>query len=249
MKKVLLRADDLGYSEGVNCGIAKSARDGLIRNIGIMTNMSSVEHGLSLLEGLDVCYGQHTNICIGKPLADSALIPSLLQENGEFKSSKIFREAEEDFVVFEEVVIEIEAQLKKFIELVGEKPRYFEGHAVASKNYFKGLEYVANKHGLKYSAMPFGEEPIRIGNTDVYACMEFMEPDYDPFESLKKMIGDAHKDGCDMLICHPGYLDKFILENSTLTIPRTLEVDMLCDERTKKFIEENNVTLVTYDNL
>lgn len=249
MKRILLRADDLGYSEAVNLGIAKSVKDGLINNVGVMTNMTAVQHGLDLLNDEKVCLGQHTNICIGRPITDPVLIPSLVQENGEFKSSNEFRMAKNDFVVFDEVVLEIEAQLNRFIELVGYKPHYFEGHAVASDNFFKGLEYVANKHGLKYSGMSFGEKPIEVGNTRVYVTMDSMKPNYDPFESLKKMVENHHKDGCDMLICHPGYLDKFILENSSLTVPRTLEVDMLCDENTKEFIKVNNINLLTYDDL
>ena len=65
MKKILIRADDLGYSEGINYGIAKSVREGIIKSVGIMTNMPAAEQGLKLLADIDVCYGQHTNICIG----------------------------------------------------------------------------------------------------------------------------------------------------------------------------------------
>lgn len=39
-------------------------------------------------------------------------------------------------MVFEEALIEIEAQYDKFIELFGKKPDYFEGHAIASDNFF-----------------------------------------------------------------------------------------------------------------
>ena len=39
MKRLLLRADDLGYSDGVNCGIAAAVQAGLIRSVGVMTNM------------------------------------------------------------------------------------------------------------------------------------------------------------------------------------------------------------------
>ena len=151
MKKILIRADDLGYSEGVNYGIAKSVKEGIIKSVGVMSNMPTVAHGLKLLEGVDVCLGQHTNICVGKPLVDPSLIPSITNEHGEFKSSKEYRSAKEDFVVLDEVILEIEAQYERFVELTGRQPQYFEGHAVSSKNFFKGLEIVANRHGLKYN--------------------------------------------------------------------------------------------------
>ena len=85
MKRLLLRADDLGYSEAVNYGIAKTVREGLIRSVGLMPTMPAARHGLALLEGMDICLGQHTDICIGRPAADPALIPSLVDETGMFK--------------------------------------------------------------------------------------------------------------------------------------------------------------------
>lgn len=249
MKKILVRADDLGYSEGVNCGIAKSVKDGIIRSVGVMTNMPAVKHGLSLLEGVDVCYGQHTNICIGKPLTDPKLIPSITNEFGEFKSSKEYRSAKEDFVVLGEVILEIEAQYHRFVELTGQQPHYFEGHAVASANFFKGLEIVAEKYGLKYSGMTFGDHYMMVGDTKVYMWMESSQPDYDPSAFLKKIVANAHDGCCDVMVCHPGYLDDFILKNSSLTIPRTLEVEMACDPEMKTWLHEQDIMMVTYDDL
>lgn len=249
MKKLLVRADDMGYSEGINYGIAKSVIEGIIGSVGVMTNMQAVVHGVKLLEDTDVCFGQHTNICIGKPLTDPSLIPSITNENGEFKSSKEYRQAKEDFVVLDEVILEIEAQYKRFVELIGENPSYFEGHAVASVNFFKGLEIVAKKYGLKYSGMSMDGAPINIGNQNVYINMESMNPDYVPFESLKKVVENANEEGYYMFICHPGYLDGYILKNSSLTTPRPMEVDMACDPNTRKWLKESGVELITYDDL
>ncbi len=252
MKRILIRADDLGYSEGINYGIAKSVKDGIIRSVGVMTNMPAVQHGLDLLHGIEVCYGQHTNICVGKPLTAPELIPSIVQENGEFQPSKAYRAAEKegnDFVVLDEVILEIEAQYQRFVELVGQQPHYFEGHAVASKNFFKGLEIVAKRHGLPY--LPFSlDKPVRFQNTMLYISMDSMTPDYVPFTSLKQAaMKDYGEDGCAMFVCHPGYLDAYILETSSLTTPRVLEVEMACREETKRWLADNQVAVVNYDEL
>lgn len=249
MKKLLVRADDLGYSEGINYGIAKSVKEGIIGSVGVMTNMPAVVHGLKLLEDTEVCFGQHTNICVGKPITDPSLIPSITNESGKFKSSKEYRQTKEDFVVLDEVIIEIEAQYKRFVELIGEPPRYFEGHAVASANFFKGLEIVAEKYDLKYSGLSLDGTPLKISNKDVFVSMDSMKPDYVPFESLKKTVKNANEEGYYMFICHPGYLDGYILKNSSLTMPRPMEVDMACDPNTRKWLEESGVELITYDDL
>lgn len=251
-KKILIRADDLGYTEAVNYGIAKSVKDGIIRSVGIMTNMPAARHGVDLLRDVPVCYGQHTNICTGRPLTDPALVSSLCQETGEFRNSRDYREAAqkgEDFVVLEEVILEIEAQYQRFVELTGEQPHYFEAHAVASVNLFKGLEIVAQRHDLPYLPMKF-EGPVHFGSTDLYSSMDSVLPDYDPFESLKKAaLKDYGPNGCCMFVCHPGYLDDEILKTSSMTTPRVWEVAMSISPATKAWLAENDIQVVTYDDL
>ena len=249
--KLIIRADDIGYSEAVNYGIYKSVKDGLVRSAGLMPNMSYAKHGLDLLEGYDVCIGQHTNVCLGKPCADPALIPSLVNENGEFKSSRKYREAfknHEEFVVIEEAVIEIEAQYQKFRDLTGKEPGYFEAHAVASINLFRALEIVAEKYGLPYQSMSFGKEPAVFNKKPINMLpMGSMAPEYDAYECLKDgVLNHAREDMPNVAVFHPGYLDEYLLNNSSLTINRTKEVAMLCDPAMKEWLEAHDVELVTY---
>jgi len=249
MKKLLVRADDLGYSEGVNYGIAKTVIDGIVRSVGLMTNMPAAKHGLHLLDGATVCYGQHTNICVGTPLTDPKKIPSITTPSGQFKSSKEYRAATEDFVNLEEVVLEIEAQYKRFVELTGRQPEYFEGHAVMSPNFSQGLSIVAEHHKLKLCEIPFDGKPVIVGETIVYGHIASMDQNHDPFQDLQKTVKFAHEGACDVFICHPGYLDAYILKTSSLTIPRALEVEMLCDSKTKGWLAEQPIELVTYNDL
>ena len=247
--RILIRADDLGYSEGVNHGIAKSALEGVAGSIGLMVNMPATEHGVRLLKGSAACIGLHTNICAGMPLTDPALIPSIVQANGEFKPSSAYRSATSDFVVLKEVLLEIEAQYRRFKELMGREPEYFECHAVASANFFTGLEIVAERHSLKYSPMPVNSDTVTVGNTKVRIGFDAMRPDYDPQASLKKLVETTEPGACSMMICHPGYLDAYILRHSSLTTPRALEAEMLSSEETREFLEESRVELITYNDL
>lgn len=252
MKKILIRADDLGWTEAINYGIAKTMREGVIRSVGLMPNMPAARHGWDLVKDLKPCVGQHTNICVGRPQMDPAQISSLCQEDGTFKPSRAYREAAkrgEDFVVLDEVVLEIEAQYQRFVELTGQQPHYFEGHAVASPNFFKGLEIVAERHSLPL--LPFSMEgPIHFRNTLLYTSMDSMKPGYDPFQSLKSAaLQNYGPNGCCMFVCHPGYLDDEVLRTSSLTIPRTQEVAMAIASETHQWLDENEIEVVTYDDL
>lgn len=257
MKRLLLRADDLGYSEAVNYGIEKSVKNGLIRSVGVMVNMSATDHGVKLLHHSDIAFGQHTNICVGRPLSDSALIPSLVNKDGYFKSSKEYRSAKEDFVVFEEALIEIEAQYHKFVSLFGRKPDYFEGHAIVSENFFLALEYFAEQKGLTYSGLPKNKDPndlesnsfMYVEKNKVYVTMDAMKENYDPYRTFQNLIDGMHSDGIDMMVFHPGYLDQYVLNHSTLLIPRTQEVEMLSDPKIKEIINEMSITCIDYRDL
>ena len=57
------------------------------------------------------------------------------------------------------------------------------------------------------------------------------------------------KDECDMFIFHPGYIDAYLLRKSSMTTTRAKEVEMLCDPETKSWLDNQDVTFVTYNDL
>ena len=52
-----------------------------------------------------------------------------------------------------------------------------------------------------------------------------------------------------MFVCHPGYIDDYLLHHSSLVDPRPMEVAMATDPATKQWLKEHDVTVVTYDEL
>lgn len=88
-----------------------------------------------------------------------------------------------------------------------------------------------------------------VNDTKVYLMMESMQADYNPYHSLQKMLDNLHEDGVDMLIFHPGYLDDYILNHSSLLIPRTQEAAMLTDIRVKEQLNEKHIDLISYKEL
>lgn len=251
--RLIIRADDIGYSEAVNYGIEKSVKEGLIRSAGLMPNMDAAAHGIKLLEGTGVCIGQHTNICLGKPCADPKRIPSLLDENGKLKSSRSYREAwkkGEEFTVLEEMILEVEAQYFRFKELVGKEPGYFEGHAVMSKNLGTALEIVAQKYGLRYIKTNIDTfECCFDGKAIACAPLNCMAPDYDPWHDLKEAVLHGCRDIPNMFVCHPGYIDYDLLQSSSLTLNRAKEVAMLTDQEMHRWLDGQDVELITYDDI
>ena len=79
--------------------------------------------------------------------------------------------------------------------------------------------------------------------------MESMKPEYEPFETLKKAIASAREDMPNIFVCHPGYVDDYLLRNSSLTLNRTREVAMLCDPAVKQYLNDHNVQLLSYEDI
>ena len=256
MKQLLIRADDIGYSYAVNVGIARAVNEGLVRSAGLMPNMPEAARGWDWVKNADIAIGQHTNLCLVAPCADPALIPSLLDENGQLKSSRAYRAAfmeGREIAEYDELVIEVEAQLARFREIVGKDPEYFEAHAVMSRNLNQAIHEVAEKHGLKEQVASFDPTVIvRCGTTDVHMALEDMLPpeQYDPAEFVRRTVDNMADGETYVLVFHPGYLDAFILANSSLTVNRTKEVDALIDPALRTWLEEQpDLRLVDYRSL
>lgn len=247
MKQLLLRADDLGFSEGVNYGIAKTVRSGLIQNCGIMVNMDATEHAVDLVASTPCCLGLHCNVSVGRPICPPEEVPTLVDARGVFHNSRRYREAAEDFASIEDLRRELTAQYRRYLSLFGKKPSYFEAHAVESRNLGIALEQVAAENGLFYqpSFCDFTMGGTYVINTPSHS----MEPDYDARSALKQALSKAREGKCYLYVCHPGYVDSYLLGNSSVTLARAKEVDMLCDPEIRCWLHDQGFELVTYDRL
>lgn len=256
MKRILLRADDLGYSRGVNYGIFDTVAKGLVNNVGVMINMPFAEHGINLLQMQNIDLGCHTNITNGKPITDPKLIPTLVDQNGYFKRSKVYREnmlqGKSDFVDFSEAVTEVTAQYKRFVKLIGKKPDYFEGHAVFSPNFIKAMKYVAKKFELNYLDFPLHGETVKFKQ---HTKFKFMiggykngknDLSYDPLSMLQNCIEHSEDEEIPMIVSHSGYLDQYLLDHSSLTFSRPKEAAAWMSKEANGLVSKNHVVLLRY---
>ena len=80
--------------------------------------------------------------------------------------------------------------------------------------------------------------------------MDSSNPVYDPAAFLKELAQKKYRaKAIPVMVCHPGYLDAFILKTSSLTLPRTREVEMACSDEIRQGIEENGVEIISFDDV
>lgn len=245
--KLIMRADDLGFSEAVNHGICKAVKDRVITSVGMMPNMKAARHGYALIKDLDIALGQHTNICVGRPLTDPKLIPSLVNEKGEFCSSKEIRARTEDTIDIRECELEIEAQYKQFRMITGKDPDYFECHAIASQNFFTALKNIAERYHLFYENIVFDKEfEEKTGIHGIPLAKLDKNNLYDPKAYMNENAEIAKQYDCCVFVFHPGYLDHYILTHSSFTLIRAMECDFLCSDWIRDWIKDHHFELTDF---
>lgn len=84
--KLIINADDFGYSKGHNYGILDCIIGGVVSSTTILMTTPGTDHALELIKNnpsLDV--GIHLSLDIGEPILNRNKIPSLIDSNGNFK--------------------------------------------------------------------------------------------------------------------------------------------------------------------
>lgn len=249
MARLIVRADDLGLSEGVNYGILKTIKDGIINNVGLMVNMESAYHGYSLIKNTDVCIGLHTNISSGFPISVPSHISSLVNEDGKFKSSIQYRGKGVNIIDINDAIIEIEAQIMRFMDIVGRKPDYIDAHSVDNANFSYAIKVMSQKYDIIFSELSFDDKPVQVGIHKGYLSILCENASVNLENQFLEIAKFPHEGAYDIIVFHPGYLDYTIFQLSSLTFPRIKQVDAACSQKIKEFIEQNNIHLYTYRDL
>lgn len=246
MSKIIINADDFGICNGINYGIVDCYEKGILTSTTLMVTMGGAEHAAKLAKqypGLGI--GLHLNITLGKPLTDGK---SLVGDNGQFIKPKDM--PSNHHYNAEEVYREFLAQYKRFIELMGRKPTHLDSHLFATDIYEE-----ARNAAIKISE----DEHLPIRNCVV---KEFPEVkfwcgyslnlpigSYKGLDFLYTTIDEMEKNEYVEIMVHPGYMDRFIMTNSSLNLDRLNDVDSLLDSKLKNFLISRGNGFINYSSI
>ncbi len=268
MKKLIVNADDFGYSEEINKGIIESHLNGIVTSTSIIVNMPGFKSAVKLAKkhpSLDV--GIHLNLTEGKPLLNSPLVV-----NGKFSGSY------SNFVLNkypeEEIEAELEAQITR-LEESGIKISHIDGHQHIHvfPNVFKIILNLAKKHDIGYVRVP--DEKIIINKTFLTSILDgqliknlvlsilsinkkklliknglkttdnfygILSANQLTFTKLASVIKKV-ENGTSELICHPGN------ENYDDYLNRIREKNILTHENIKQLIKNKKIKLTNFKSL
>ncbi len=152
MKSLIVNADDLGWTDGVNRGIAEAHRTGLVMSTSLLANGIAFNGGVRVAESNpDLGVGVHLNLSDGPPTAAPAEVKSLLNEKDELEGGpeSILLQIAKRKLQIAEVEQEWDAQIQK-IRNAGIEPTHLDGHKHVHllPGLFEAAMRLAKKHGI-----------------------------------------------------------------------------------------------------
>ncbi len=130
MKRLIVNADDFGWSEGVNRGIVEAYRNGIVTSTTVLANGAAFDGAVQLArQERRLGVGVHLNLSDGAPLLPRWEVPSLVNEQGHFSGGpmKLVARMLAGKLRSAEVEAEWDAQIRK-VEKAGIQPTHLDGH-------------------------------------------------------------------------------------------------------------------------
>jgi predicted glycoside hydrolase/deacetylase ChbG (UPF0249 family) len=165
LKNLIVNADDLGWTAGVNRGIVEAHLHGIVTSASVLANGPAFQAAVELARatpGLGV--GVHLNLSHGEPVAEPELITTLLNDRGELEGGpenlllRLARRA----LLPREVEIEWDAQIQRVRE-AGINPTHLDGHRHVHMlpGLFEIALRLAKRHGIGAVRISHEESSLR----------------------------------------------------------------------------------------
>ena len=257
MKRLIVNADDMGRSPGIDRGIIAAHLRGIVTSTTLMANAPGAERAAALARAcptLDV--GVHLVLTYARPLTDPQRIPTLVEADGSFprSPSAIVGEGR---VNGEEALVEYRAQFGRAEVLLGRRPSHVDTHHWVHDD--PALEWAVGELALEtgvaarqHDAAQRERMRARGVPTPDRFCRAFQHGDNVAVPALLRILATiaSDGDGTTELMCHPGEKgDVELLATSSYARERPIELATLTDRRVRAAIEEHGLVLTKFAEL
>jgi chitin disaccharide deacetylase len=224
--RLIVNADDLGMTAGVNAGIRRAHEHGIVTSTSLMVLRDAVDdavHWAASAPSLSV--GMHID------LTEWTCIDYVWHER--YRRVDLHDELAVD--------AEVRRQLDRFVELMGQLPTHLDTHQHIHFQDPVGLVVkrvaaelgvpVRDRSGIKFVGDFYGQ-----------SGKGYPMPEMVSVESLLTILAGL-RDGWFELGCHPGLRDDV---DDMYRTERSIEAETLCDARVRKFLITTDIILATF---
>lgn len=243
---LIVNADDLGRTEGINEGIFAAHEQGLVTSATLMVACPAAEAAAARLGRYPrLGVGLHVQLTGGVPLAPRTQIPSLVDADGRLpRWPEGLREARG-----EEIFVEVCLQLARFRALTGRSPTHLDSHHHSHREpgVLAAVIEVARQEGLpvRNAGPGVAEELRRAGLRTPDAFVDRFFGDQARAEVLRQILGELGP-GVTELMCHPGRVDEGLRAESTYAAERERELELLTDPEVMSLVEDLEIRLAHF---
>jgi predicted glycoside hydrolase/deacetylase ChbG (UPF0249 family) len=224
---MIVNADDLGLSSGVNRGIVVAHRSGIVTSASLMVRWPAAKEVPALMAA-------NPRLAVGLHLD----LGEWYYADGAWSARYEVVDLADRSVVEEEV----ERQLEQFVRLVGRPPTHIDSHQHVHDDPV--LRPVVARIGRRLGV------PVRGMSPEVAYCGSFYGQDGRGFGVPEAIAVDALvaivaglADGITEVACHAGYGDEL---DTTYRDERAREVSVLCDPQVGAAIARHGVELISF---
>lgn len=261
MKKVIINADDFGYSSGVNQGILKAHKDGLLTSTTLMANMPGSLEAIKMAhENKNLGIGCHLVLTCGRPLTYAKTIANEYGVFYSLKEYKKYRSNMDDEDIYSEWCHQIDFLLNHGIELTHIDSHH---HVHTFKENLEITRTISEKYGLVFrNAFELEENCILPYQKGIKGFLDLMDyPNIrdltlsfssnkdECIKELQKVLDQIKDNEITELMVHPAFVDEVLYFNSSFNIGRIKEVSILCDIEVEKLFQNNHIDLYHYGNI
>jgi predicted glycoside hydrolase/deacetylase ChbG (UPF0249 family) len=165
MKNLIVNADDLGWTEGVNRGIVEAHRKGLVTSTSLLANGCAFESAVTAArKNPELGIGVHLNLSDGVPKTPADKVRGLLNGDGRFEGGPenlLLRIASRSLPL-DEVEREWSAQIQTIVD-AGIEPTHLDGHKHVQMlpGLFEIALKLAKKHKIRAIRVAHEQSKLR----------------------------------------------------------------------------------------
>jgi predicted glycoside hydrolase/deacetylase ChbG (UPF0249 family) len=239
---LIVNADDLGRTTGINSGIFEAHQKGLVTSATLMVAFAAAEEAAARLdEHPDLGVGLHVALTGSPSVLPAERLPSLTDASGHLPAKP------EGFIrpSPEEVLAEARAQFDLFLELTGRLPTHLDSHHHSHRHpvVCEALVTLAREHDL----------PIRNSSPEIAARLRqegvpttdfFVERFFGAEARLEVLteILAAIRPGITEIMCHPAHVDDELRSTSSYAAEREHELEVLTSADALRAVQEQGLS-------
>jgi predicted glycoside hydrolase/deacetylase ChbG (UPF0249 family) len=245
-RRLIVNADDLGRSVGINDGIFQAHTQGIVTSATLMVGEAAAGDAAARLAAHPrLGVGLHVTLTGSRPTLPANELPSLVDADG------MLPRKPEQIRAFDpaQVRAEVEHQLRLFRDLTGRLPTHLDSHHHSHRNpvVLDALIAIAKRHRLpiRRSSEEIAERARVEGVETTTLFSELFFGERATLRTLEEILEGAPR-GTTEIMCHPGYSDDDLRRASGYADDREREIRVLCDPAARAAVAATGCRLVRF---